>query len=78
MSRGGRRIHAALSLLAAGALVLTGCSEGGSKDGTNDKKDQENAQRQQATIEFGDAAASTGPAPEVPGAKPGGTISVLS
>jgi peptide/nickel transport system substrate-binding protein len=78
MSRGGRRIHAALSLLAAGALVLTGCSEGGSKGGASDKKDQENAQRQQATIEFGDAAASTGPAPEVPGAKPGGTISVLA
>ncbi|MFJ8541446.1 ABC transporter substrate-binding protein [Streptomyces sp. NPDC093586] len=78
MSRGGRHIHATLALLAAGALVLTGCSEGGSKDGGKDKNQEKNAQRQQSTIEFGKAADSQGPAAEVPGAKPGGTISVLA
>ncbi|MFJ7148635.1 ABC transporter substrate-binding protein [Streptomyces sp. NPDC100445] len=77
MSRGGRHAYGALSVLAAGALVLTGCSKGGSDGGGDDKKQQENAKRQQASIEFGDAAASTGPAAEVPGAKPGGTMEVL-
>jgi peptide/nickel transport system substrate-binding protein len=77
MGKGGRRAYAALSLLAAGALVLTGCSEGGSKDSDNGKQDKENAERQQSGITFGDAKASTGPAAEVSGAKPGGTITVL-
>jgi peptide/nickel transport system substrate-binding protein len=76
MGKGGRRTYAALSLVAAGALVLSGCSEGGSKEGGN-KEDKENAERQQSSIEFGDEKASTGPAAEVPGAKPGGTITVL-
>ncbi|MEU0252716.1 ABC transporter substrate-binding protein [Streptomyces sp. NPDC006184] len=77
MSRGGRHAYGALSVLAAGALVLTGCSKGGSDGGGDNKKQQENAKRQQASIEFGDAAASTGPAADVPGAKPGGTMEVL-
>ncbi|MEU5886347.1 ABC transporter substrate-binding protein [Streptomyces sp. NPDC047461] len=77
MGKGGRRAYAALSLLAAGALVLTGCSEGGSKGSDNDKQDKENAERQQSGITFGDAKASTGPAAEISGAKPGGTITVL-
>ncbi|WP_128434444.1 ABC transporter substrate-binding protein [Streptomyces cyaneus] len=76
MSRSGRHVHAVVSVLAATALVLTGCSSGGSKGGGNDKEQQENAERQKALIKFGDAAASKGPAAEVPGAKPGGTISV--
>jgi peptide/nickel transport system substrate-binding protein len=76
MSKGGRHAYAAASVLAAGALVLTGCSKGGSSSGDNKKQDQENAQRQQATIKFGDAADSQGPAPAVPGAKSGGSISV--
>lgn len=76
MSRSGRHVHAVVSVLAAAALVLSGCSSGGSKGGGNDKEQQENAERQKALIKFGDAAASKGPAAEVPGAKPGGTISV--
>ncbi|MFJ6834722.1 ABC transporter substrate-binding protein [Streptomyces sp. NPDC091209] len=76
MSRGGRHAYAAISVLAAGALVLTGCSKGGSDKG-NDSKDKENAKRQQASIKFGTAADSTGPAAEVPGAKSGGTMEVL-
>lgn len=77
MGKGGRHAYAAISLLAAGALVLTGCSEGGSEGTKNDKQDKENAERQQSGIEFGDAKASTGPAEEVAGAKPGGSITVL-
>ncbi|MGW1805173.1 ABC transporter substrate-binding protein [Streptomyces sp. NPDC002078] len=77
MSRGGRHAYSALSVLAAGALVLTGCSKGGSDTGTNDKKDQQNAKAQQAAIKFAGAADSQGPAPDVPGAKSGGTMEVL-
>ncbi|MFF6993411.1 ABC transporter substrate-binding protein [Streptomyces sp. NPDC008313] len=77
MSRGGRHAYAAISVLAAGALVLTGCSKGGSDSGNDSKKDDSNAKRQQASIEFGDAKDSTGPAADVPGAKSGGTIEVL-
>src|SRR3954447_14397614 len=76
MSRGGRQIYAAVSVLAAGALVLTGCSKGGSDTGDNKKQDQQNAKRQQAAIKFGGAADSQGPAAAVPGAKSGGTINV--
>jgi peptide/nickel transport system substrate-binding protein len=57
--------------------VLTGCSKGGSDNGNDNKKDKENAQRQQQSIKFGNAADSTGPAAEVPGAKSGGTMEVL-
>ncbi|MEV6946008.1 ABC transporter substrate-binding protein [Streptomyces sp. NPDC051172] len=77
MSRGGRQTYAALSVLAAGALVLTGCSKGGSNASDNEKKDQQNAKRQQASIKFGNAADSQGPAAAVPGAKKGGAMEVL-
>lgn len=76
MSRGGRQAYAAISVLAAGALVLTGCSKGGSSS-DNSKKDDANAKRQQSSISFGDAKDSTGPAAPVPGAKSGGTMEVL-
>ncbi|MGW7526506.1 ABC transporter substrate-binding protein [Streptomyces sp. NPDC054783] len=77
MSRGGRQVSSALSVLAAGALVLTGCSKGGSDSGTKDNKDQQNAKAQQAAIKFGGTAESQGPAPDVPGAKSGGSMEVL-
>lgn len=54
--------------------MLTGCSKGGSDAGDNKKQDEQNAQRQQASIKFGDAADSTGPAAAVPGAKNGGSM----
>lgn len=57
--------------------MLTGCSKGGSDKGNDNNKDKENAQRQQQSIKFGNAADSTGPAAEVPGAKSGGTMEVL-
>ncbi|MFE8942899.1 ABC transporter substrate-binding protein [Streptomyces sp. NPDC007856] len=77
MSRGGRHAYSALSVLAAGALVLTGCSKGGSDSGTNGNKDQKNAEAQQAAIKFGGTADSQGPAADVPGAKSGGSMEVL-
>ncbi|WP_225098754.1 ABC transporter substrate-binding protein [Streptomyces sp. CoH27] len=77
MIRGGRHTCGALSVLAAGALVLTGCSKGGSDTGSNDNKDQQNAKSQQAPVKFGNAADSTGPAAPVPGARSGGTMEVL-
>ncbi|TPQ21433.1 ABC transporter substrate-binding protein [Streptomyces sporangiiformans] len=63
--------------IAAGSLALTGCSEnkGGNSD-KDSKKDQKEAAVQSKAVTYGDAKASTGPAPEVPGAKPGGTIQV--
>ncbi|MFG2939928.1 ABC transporter substrate-binding protein [Streptomyces sp. NPDC048282] len=77
MSRGGRHAYTVVSVLAAGALVLTGCSKGGSDASDDSKKDQDNAKAQQAAIKFGDAADSTGPAKQVPGAKSGGKMEVL-
>ncbi|CAM5286326.1 ABC transporter substrate-binding protein [Streptomyces fumanus] len=73
-SRGAR---AALVALAAGSLVLTGCSENkGGNSGKDSKKDQKEAAVQSKAVAYEDAAASTGPAEEVPGARSGGTIQV--
>ncbi|MGP3953379.1 ABC transporter substrate-binding protein [Streptomyces sp. 7N604] len=70
-----RRARAIVVALAAGSLALAGCSSG-----SNSEKDksstQEDAKSQSEAVALGDAAASTGPAKEVPGAKPGGTITV--
>ncbi|WP_411083108.1 ABC transporter substrate-binding protein [Streptomyces sp. cmx-18-6] len=71
-----RSARAAVVALAAGSLVLTGCS---SNDGGNTKdqsKTKEDAAKQSKPVEYGDAAASTGPAKEVKGATPGGTMNV--
>ncbi|MEU6354617.1 ABC transporter substrate-binding protein [Streptomyces sp. NPDC047072] len=72
-----RPVRAGLVAVAAGALVLTGCSENkGNTSGTDSKKDQEEASVQSKAVAYADAAASTGPAKEVAGAKSGGTITV--
>ncbi|MEU5519421.1 ABC transporter substrate-binding protein [Streptomyces sp. NPDC047860] len=72
-----RTARAIAVAIVAGSLALTGCSgdNGGSK-GKDDSKNQKDAAEQQAPVAYGDAAASTGPAQEVPGAKPGGFINV--
>jgi peptide/nickel transport system substrate-binding protein len=63
--------------IAAGSLALTGCSENkGGNSGTDSKKDQSKASEQSKAVVYGDAAASTGPAEEVAGAKSGGTVQV--
>ncbi|MEV7342655.1 ABC transporter substrate-binding protein [Streptomyces sp. NPDC093544] len=72
-----RRARAILVAIAAGSLVLTACSEnkGGSSD-KDSKEDQKEAATQSQAVTYADAAASTGPAEEVAGAKSGGTIQV--
>lgn len=76
-SLSSRTVRTALVAVAAGALVLTGCSENkGNTSGTDSKKDQEEASVQSKAVVYEDAAASTGPAAEVTGAKSGGTITV--
>ncbi|WP_338484301.1 ABC transporter substrate-binding protein [Streptomyces sp. SCSIO 75703] len=74
-----RTVRAIAVAIAAGSLVLTGCSsgnDGGGSKGKGDAKSQTDAAEQQDPVSYGDAAASTGPAKEVPGAKPGGVINV--
>ncbi|MGW0709075.1 ABC transporter substrate-binding protein [Streptomyces sp. NPDC002643] len=72
-----RRARAIVVALAAGSLALTGCSE---NKGTDSKKnaaeDQKGAAAQAKPVTYADAAASTGPAEEVAGAKSGGTVEV--
>ncbi|MFG3657774.1 ABC transporter substrate-binding protein [Streptomyces sp. NPDC047706] len=73
-----RRGRAILVAIAAGSLALTGCSENtGSNSGGNKGESQDKAKEQSEGVAYLDAKASTGPAEEVPGAKPGGTITVF-
>ncbi|GAA2401388.1 ABC transporter substrate-binding protein [Streptomyces glaucosporus] len=60
--------------LAAGALVLGGCSAGGGGEPEDRGGDAPAAQR--APIEFAGAEESAGPAEDVPGARRGGTLRV--
>ncbi|QPP06742.1 ABC transporter substrate-binding protein [Streptomyces bathyalis] len=62
--------------LAAGALLLTGCSSGGGGDAGGVSKDD--AAKQQVKYDFGDAAASKGPAEPIKGAKKGGDLTVYA
>lgn len=74
---GTRQMRAAVIAVAAGSLVLTAC--GGSDNDNSSKgktKTQEDAAKQSSAVIMGDAKASTGPAADVPGAKPGGTMTV--
>ena len=76
-----RRARAALVAVAAGALVLTACSSGGGGSSGENKdakaKQSKSAEQLKGQVTFGDAAASTGPAPAIAGAKPGGTLHAL-
>lgn len=70
-------IRTAVIAVAAGSLALTGCSnDSGKSNGKDESKSKQDAAAQSAPVAYGDAAASTGPAKEVPGAKPGGKIGV--
>ncbi|MEN8651131.1 ABC transporter substrate-binding protein [Streptomyces sp. 21So2-11] len=72
-SRGTR---AAVVAVAVGSLALTGCGSGNDSSDKPKGKSQDEAATQAKPVAFGDAAASTGPAKPVAGAKPGGTIPV--
>ncbi|KES04091.1 ABC transporter [Streptomyces toyocaensis] len=73
-----RTARAIAVAIVAGSLALTGCSgdNGGGSKGKDDSKQQKDAAEQQDPVAYGDAAASTGPAEEVSGAKSGGFINV--
>ncbi|MFE9012930.1 ABC transporter substrate-binding protein [Streptomyces cyaneofuscatus] len=72
-----RSARAAIVALAAGSLVLTGCSgDNGNKNTKDQSKSKEDAAAQSKPVQYADAAGSTGPAKDVKGATPGGTINV--
>lgn len=72
-----RSARAALVALAAGSLVLTGCSsDNGGKETKDQSKSKEDAAEQSKPVQYADAAGSAGPAKDVAGATPGGTIDV--
>ncbi|MET8568446.1 ABC transporter substrate-binding protein [Streptomyces sp. NPDC004783] len=72
-----RTATAALVAVAAGALTLTACGGGDSDSPAKDNsKSKQDAAAQSKPVQIGDAQASTGPAAEVPGAKPGGVATV--
>ncbi|WP_329122360.1 ABC transporter substrate-binding protein [Streptomyces sp. NBC_01465] len=71
------RVRLGAVALAAGALVLTGCSSGGGGGGSDNNSAPAKDKNKAENYSLGTAADSTGPAAEVPGAKKGGAITVL-
>jgi peptide/nickel transport system substrate-binding protein len=69
-----RTTRAIVVALAAGSLALTGCSSNDGGKTKTDAKSQDEAKDQAKPMVYADAAASQGPAPEVSGAKKGGTL----
>lgn len=61
---------------AAGSLALTGCSSNNTGKGKDESKTDKDAAAQSKPVKYADAAGSTGPAEEMPGATSGGTIGV--
>ncbi|GHF60293.1 ABC transporter [Streptomyces mashuensis] len=72
-----RSAYAYASALAATALVLSACSSGGGGGGGGKEEGVGEDKTGAANYSVGTKDDSTGPAPEVPGAKKGGTVSVL-
>ncbi|WP_228981837.1 ABC transporter substrate-binding protein [Streptomyces sp. DH12] len=72
-----RSARAIVVAMAAGSLVLTGCSSNNGGGAPKEKApDASHAAAQSKPVAYGDAAASAGPAKEVAGAKSGGFIEV--
>ncbi|THA24679.1 ABC transporter substrate-binding protein [Streptomyces sp. RKND-216] len=72
-----RRMRGAAVALAAGSLILTGCSGGGGQDKSPGKDtDFGDIEAQSQPVTYADAAASQGPADEVEGSSKGGTVRV--
>ncbi|MER5782015.1 ABC transporter substrate-binding protein [Streptomyces mobaraensis] len=79
MRRHDRRAPYAVAL-AAGALVVSACSSGGGGGGGGGDGKSEGPGEDKtvsANYSIGSAADAAGPAPELPGAKKGGTVTVL-
>ncbi|MEV0584792.1 ABC transporter substrate-binding protein [Nonomuraea sp. NPDC050310] len=76
----------ALAVLAAGALVLTGCAKGGAGGSAPGQASQspsvamptQAGESKQAKVKAGTPQDSQGPAIEVPGSKKGGTVRVIA
>ncbi|MEU5192436.1 ABC transporter substrate-binding protein [Streptomyces scabiei] len=73
-----RTTRAVAVAIVAGSLALTGCSDNGKAKTKDTSKSQDDAAEQSKPVVYGDAAASTGPAAPVKGAKPGGVINVYA
>jgi peptide/nickel transport system substrate-binding protein len=71
-----RRARTAVVAVAAGALALAGCSSSGDSGSKSNSKSKKEAAAQSAAVKMGTAEDSKGPAPEVKGARPGGTLQV--
>ncbi|KUJ64266.1 ABC transporter [Streptomyces albus subsp. albus] len=71
-----QRARLGAAALAAGALVLSACSSGGG-GGSDDGPERTTDKNRAENFSLGTAADSTGPAAPVPGAKKGGTVTVL-
>ncbi|MBD0843335.1 ABC transporter substrate-binding protein [Streptomyces sp. TRM68416] len=71
-----RRARAIMVAIAAGSLALTGCSENTGNNTGAKAENQDKAKEQQQGVAYLDAKASAGPAKDVAGAKPGGTVTV--
>ncbi|MEU2282900.1 ABC transporter substrate-binding protein [Streptomyces sp. NPDC013178] len=71
-----RSVRAVAVAIVAGSLALTGCSDNSKNSSKDTSKSKDDAAEQSKPVAYGDAKASTGPAQEVAGAKPGGTINV--
>ncbi|MFI1253989.1 ABC transporter substrate-binding protein [Streptomyces netropsis] len=72
-----RRARLTATALAAGALVLSACSSGGGGSGGDKDSGPGDDKTTASNYSIGTKADSTGPAPEVPGAKKGGAVGVL-
>ena len=71
-----RSLEAFVIAAVAGSLALTGCSGNTDRNSKDESKSKDDAALQSRPVEYGDAAASTGPAEPVKGAKSGGTVNV--
>ncbi|MFI7299163.1 ABC transporter substrate-binding protein [Streptomyces sp. NPDC050121] len=78
MSFSRRNFLIATGVAAASSSVLTACSSGDSSSNTGSTGKQEAAQAKATVVKIGTAEDSKGPAPEVPGAKKGGKVSLLN
>ncbi|MBX6386477.1 MAG: ABC transporter substrate-binding protein [Microbispora sp.] len=75
-----RRIASMTAVLAVGALALAGCAKGGgggAPQGAAQTSQQPAENKAVSAISVGTAQDSAGPAPEVPGAKKGGTVYMI-
>ncbi|MFD7237534.1 ABC transporter substrate-binding protein [Streptomyces syringium] len=72
-----RRAPLVATALAAGALVLSACSDGGGGSGGDKDSGPGDDKTTASNYSIGTKADSAGPAPEIPGAKKGGTVGVL-